>query len=475
MIACRILILSLMFLLALTVTEGYSKEAPEIYQENKDSIVFIKVSVAEPTGKITTTTGTGVIISRRGHVLTASHLLSTRLGATIVIGIGSNAGQLIPAQQLQMPACCDLALLKLPDSQGPYRPAKLGNHVTVHVGQPVVALGFPLGNDYALVGGLVSGMSGNENDMWQVQNPLTYGYSGGPMFDADGGIIGIVKGGVPDAQGMSYIVPLNYAAPLIISADVPWPPAPISPPREPPSPISATPPAIAAPAVLHGADIKRALRTGRSMRGEVLSCSQGPSCVLLHVSIPANAEILSIRRSFKEATSGSWSDAANCSNAIGWCEWDDAAATVGVNGTSKTISTVLKNWSDGRDRDARLEVDYTVPPDLGAAVREHSLQQTRAALAAGADPDSMLNASMPILWWAVDNQLTEIALDLISRSGAPDATNIVADPAAGLSVTPLYQTAVICNQPLFDAVDPGIEPLFCFRYHSLYVIFRGKF
>ena len=89
------------------------------------------------------------------------------------------------------------------------------------VGEDVFALGYPLtttmGNEIKLTNGIISSTSGFQGDvsMYQISVPLQPGNSGGPLFDDDGNVIGIVTAKHADAENANYAVKINYLASLI--------------------------------------------------------------------------------------------------------------------------------------------------------------------------------------------------------------------------------------------------------------------
>src|SRR6476469_4258926 len=82
--------------------------ASEIVEANRDALVFIESTATEPSGKPTTETGTGFIVSTKGYILTANHLLSANPEAKLVAHIRSKYASPISVQRLAIPGCCDL-------------------------------------------------------------------------------------------------------------------------------------------------------------------------------------------------------------------------------------------------------------------------------------------------------------------------------------------------------------------------------
>jgi S1-C subfamily serine protease len=188
----------------------------------KPSIIFIEATITEPSGKITTETGTGFIISSLGYALTANHLLADS-SAKITATVGSRFGIKLPLYICNASGLMDATLVQLPDSAGPYQPVRFGDPHDLSAGDHLVAIGFPLDSDVSVSTGALGNKSG-PHGLWQVSIALNYGNSGGPVLDTAGGVIGMVRGGVSQAQQINFMLPLNLLVPLLSSALVKWPP-----------------------------------------------------------------------------------------------------------------------------------------------------------------------------------------------------------------------------------------------------------
>ena len=117
----------------------------------------------------------------------------------------------------------DIAIIKIVDKK--FKgfdkiPYCIGKSIA-DVGEDVFVLGYPLtttmGNDVKLTNGIISstsGFQGNES-MYQISVPVQPGNSGGPLFDDDGNVVGIVTAKHADAENANYAVKINYLASLI--------------------------------------------------------------------------------------------------------------------------------------------------------------------------------------------------------------------------------------------------------------------
>jgi len=123
----------------------------------------------------------------------------------------------------------DLALIQIDDysftSAGtiPYMlKPKLAN-----VGENIFALGYPLravmGDEIKLTNGIISSKTGFQGDItsYQVSAPVQPGNSGGPLFDNNGNVIGVINAKLTIAENASYAVKISYLMNLIELLDNP--------------------------------------------------------------------------------------------------------------------------------------------------------------------------------------------------------------------------------------------------------------
>ena len=119
----------------------------------------------------------------------------------------------------------DLALLKVEGvtvtpSDIPY----LVKTTTSDVGEDVFVLGYPLtstmGEEIKLTTGIVSSKTGFQGDvsLYQISAPIQPGNSGGPLFDGDGNVIGIVSAKHKGAENVGYAIKASYLRNLMESA-----------------------------------------------------------------------------------------------------------------------------------------------------------------------------------------------------------------------------------------------------------------
>lgn len=137
--------------------------------------------------------GTGVVVDGEGHILTAGHVVS-RLEQTEV---GTSDGKKLAARVVGRNPYADLALLKVDEAK--LEPMELGDSSGLKVGQFVMALANPFSSAVSVTSGIVTGVNRPVGGWWRfsLQNAivtdarLNPGYSGGPLVDASGRMVGM--------------------------------------------------------------------------------------------------------------------------------------------------------------------------------------------------------------------------------------------------------------------------------------------
>jgi S1-C subfamily serine protease len=117
----------------------------------------------------------------------------------------------------------DLALLSIDDARftGLGTVPYLFQGKSVDVGTSIFVLGYPLrasmGDEIKLTNGIISSKSGFQGDAtsYQISAPVQPGNSGGPLFDAQGNLVGIVNAKHEGAENVSYAVKASYLLSLI--------------------------------------------------------------------------------------------------------------------------------------------------------------------------------------------------------------------------------------------------------------------
>ena len=171
--------------------------------------------------------GTGFVVDNEGYVLTNAHVVEDDGGArastvTVVFNKDGSETQRVPGELVGVDVGSDVAVIKVDPGKVDLKALPTGDSDKVVVGEPVVAIGNPLGYDFSITSGIVSatGRSLQAPNGQTIPNgiqtdaAINQGNSGGPLIDNQGRVIGIneqiaSRGGGND--GLGFAVPINTA------------------------------------------------------------------------------------------------------------------------------------------------------------------------------------------------------------------------------------------------------------------------
>jgi serine protease Do len=158
-----------------------------------------------------TSLGSGVIVSKEGHIVTNNHVLNGTDDVTVQLSDGRQA----KAKIVGMDGQIDLAVLKI-DLQN-LTPLPIGDSDKVRVGQIVMAIGNPFGLDESVSQGIISAkdrraMNDSQVEFFQTDTAINPGNSGGPLVNIQGEVIGINTAIYSESggnQGIGFAIPSN--------------------------------------------------------------------------------------------------------------------------------------------------------------------------------------------------------------------------------------------------------------------------
>lgn len=157
--------------------------------------------------------GSGVIIDKRGHILTNHHVIAKAVIVTVKLD-GADKG--VEAKIVGVDPLTDLALIKIPHTRG-LVPARFADSASVLVGQRVAAIGHPFNLNGSFTVGVISGLhrSGlgvvDIEDFMQTDARIFPGNSGGPLLNMQGEVVGINIAIVKEAIGVGFAIPSSDA------------------------------------------------------------------------------------------------------------------------------------------------------------------------------------------------------------------------------------------------------------------------
>lgn len=175
--------------------------------------------------------GSGVIIDKRGYIVTNNHVVSG--ASSLQVTLANN--QTLPAQVVGTDPADDLAVIKITPPAGGLTTVTLGDSSQLRAGQEVLAIGSPLGNAETVTSGIISALNRNVSegqngptlpDAIQTDAPINPGNSGGALVDLQGNLIGMPTLNAVDtefntpANGLGFAIPVNrirYIAQQIIT------------------------------------------------------------------------------------------------------------------------------------------------------------------------------------------------------------------------------------------------------------------
>jgi serine protease Do len=165
-----------------------------------------------------TSLGSGFVIDPEGHVVTNNHVINNATEITVIFSDNTR----LPATLVGRDPQTDLALLKI-KSDKPLPYVKFGSSDALKVGDWLVAVGNPFGLGGSVSAGIVSARGRNINagpfdDFIQTDAAINRGNSGGPLFNANGEVVGInsaIFSPTGGSVGIGFAVPSDMARPII--------------------------------------------------------------------------------------------------------------------------------------------------------------------------------------------------------------------------------------------------------------------
>jgi putative serine protease PepD len=179
-------------------------------------------------------TGSGIVLSKSGYIMTNNHVIAAVRNSGGVLTVVLPDRTTVPAKVIGHPdPVDDIAVIKVSAGHS-LTPAVLGNSNDIAVGDPVIAVGSPLGLAGTVTSGIVSalnrpveagGEGGPEDviDAIQTDAAINPGNSGGPLVDGAGDVVGVnsaiaslstdnITGQQSGSIGLGFAIPINEAA-----------------------------------------------------------------------------------------------------------------------------------------------------------------------------------------------------------------------------------------------------------------------
>ncbi len=168
------------------------------------------VSVRTPDGF-----GTGFVVREDGWIVTNLHVVAGAERATVALP-DKTVHPVVEVVSVSAPH--DLVVLRIEAKKLPV--LTLGDSDAVHPGDPIVAIGHPLGLEDTVSNGLLSAVRKVDGlVVLQVSAPIAPGSSGGPLFNEQGEVIGVATAILSGGQNLNLGLPASYVRELVARPD----------------------------------------------------------------------------------------------------------------------------------------------------------------------------------------------------------------------------------------------------------------
>lgn len=202
------------------------KSAADIVDSVSPAVVYVEASGSATSGigrlgmygwnlprQAEKSTGTGFIIDANGYILTNQHVIDSAKNISIKLqGQENSFKATVVGQDYEL----DLAVLKIEGTN--LQPIPMGDSDTMRPGDPVIAIGNPLGLYHTVTAGVVSAKGRpitiedrNYKNLIQTDAAINPGNSGGPLINMLGQVIAINTAISADGQGIGFAIPINTA------------------------------------------------------------------------------------------------------------------------------------------------------------------------------------------------------------------------------------------------------------------------
>ena len=177
-----------------------------------------------------TAQGSGFVVDRGGVILTNAHVITnaaearTNVQGARAVYVEFPDGERIGGRVVGWDLFSDVGVIRVTPADHPLSPVPLGDSARVVVGEPVAAIGSPFGKQSSLTVGVVSATGRSIDSLAaggfavsnaiQTDAPINRGNSGGPLFDADGRVIGInaqIESTTGTNEGVGFAIPIDLA------------------------------------------------------------------------------------------------------------------------------------------------------------------------------------------------------------------------------------------------------------------------
>ena len=165
-----------------------------------------------------TGSGSGVIVSADGLIITNAHVIGRGGGVRVSMADGTE----VDGRVLGVAQTTDIAVVDIEGNDLPF--AALGDSDVLQVGQSAIAIGNPIGFERTVTTGVLSAMNRSlgfgYEELIQTDAAINPGNSGGPLLNSSGQVIGINTAAVRELPGQGPLAGLGFAIPINLARDV---------------------------------------------------------------------------------------------------------------------------------------------------------------------------------------------------------------------------------------------------------------
>jgi len=187
------------FFIVILPVPSHALSSTRVFDKVKNSVVVVKI--LDPQGEVIGL-GSGVILPS-GKVATNCHVV--KRGASYEVGRGK---QLVSAFLDSEDLGKDICVLAGKRING--KPAQFGKTADLKVGDTVYAVGAPLGLELSISEGIVAQLRGGPPPLIQTTAAISFGSSGGGLFDSEGRLVGLTTFQVRGGQSLNFALPVEW-------------------------------------------------------------------------------------------------------------------------------------------------------------------------------------------------------------------------------------------------------------------------
>jgi serine protease Do len=190
------------------------RRAPQVPPQFRDFFGedFFERFFGEPPQRERASLGSGVIVDKRGYILTNNHVIEQ----ADAIEVHLSDKRKFTARVVGADPKTDLAVIKI-DAPDDLPAAKLGDSTKIRIGEWAIAIGSPFGLDQTVTVGVISAVGRSDvgittyEDFIQTDASINPGNSGGPLLNLNGEVIGINTAIVASGRGIGFAIPISMA------------------------------------------------------------------------------------------------------------------------------------------------------------------------------------------------------------------------------------------------------------------------